>query len=159
MQEQPIFLDTTRTARKTTHLTILCGVSIRCSGKVFAEPLPNNDRGIHIQTHRLMGRVYERRYWAHVPDMYTKFHKDWFRQSEFNGGGVWEFKDTQTTLRLHNFTLALQFVCTTLCFLTSVLLCVAKPYGIQSKYIKVSVKTKVTYGGVETQLRHSWQRH
>jgi hypothetical protein len=35
---------------------------IRCSGNVFTEPLPCNDRGIHIQTHRLMGRgIYEAR--------------------------------------------------------------------------------------------------
>jgi hypothetical protein len=80
-------------------------------------------------------------------DIHTKFHKDWFRHSEHNGVGG--FKDTQTARRLHNFTLALQFVCTTLCFLISILLWVTVPYGIQSEYIKVSVKTKVTCGGVE----------
>jgi hypothetical protein len=34
-------------------------VYIRGRGNVFTEPLPSSDRGIHIQTHRLMGGVYE----------------------------------------------------------------------------------------------------
>jgi hypothetical protein len=34
-------------------------VCIRCRNNVFAEPLPNNDMGIQIQTHRLMGGIYE----------------------------------------------------------------------------------------------------
>jgi hypothetical protein len=34
-------------------------VCIRCCGNVFSEPLPSNDRGLHIQTHRLMGGIYE----------------------------------------------------------------------------------------------------
>jgi hypothetical protein len=25
---------------------------------IFTEPLPSNDRGIHVQTHRLMGQIY-----------------------------------------------------------------------------------------------------
>jgi hypothetical protein len=44
---------TTRTALKTTPPTIL-----RCRGDVLTEPLPSNER-IHIQTHRLMGGIYE----------------------------------------------------------------------------------------------------
>jgi hypothetical protein len=28
-----------------------------CDGNVFTEPLPSNGRGLHIQTHRLMGFV------------------------------------------------------------------------------------------------------
>jgi hypothetical protein len=32
---------------------------IRSRGNVFTEPLPSNDRGIHIQAHRLMGGIYE----------------------------------------------------------------------------------------------------
>jgi hypothetical protein len=32
---------------------------IRCRDNAFTEPLPSNDRGIHIQTHRLMGGIYE----------------------------------------------------------------------------------------------------
>jgi hypothetical protein len=34
-------------------------VCIRYHGKVFSEPLPSNDMGIHIQTQRLMGGIYE----------------------------------------------------------------------------------------------------
>jgi hypothetical protein len=36
-----------------------CCVCFRGRGKVFTEPLPSNDRGIHIQTQRLMGGIYE----------------------------------------------------------------------------------------------------
>jgi hypothetical protein len=36
-----------------------CCLCIHCPGNVFTEPLPNNDRGIQIQTHRLMGGIYE----------------------------------------------------------------------------------------------------
>jgi hypothetical protein len=32
---------------------------IRCSGNVFTEPLPRSDMGLHIQTCRLMGGIYE----------------------------------------------------------------------------------------------------
>jgi hypothetical protein len=32
---------------------------IRCHGNVFTEPLPSNDRGIHMQTHRLMRGIYK----------------------------------------------------------------------------------------------------
>jgi hypothetical protein len=63
-------------------------IVIRCRGKDFIDPLPSNDRGIHIQTHRLMGGIYE-----DVVEMHTKFHKDWFRHSKVDNG---EFTDTQT---------------------------------------------------------------
>jgi hypothetical protein len=36
-----------------------CCVCIYCHGNVFTEPLPSNDMGIRIQTHRLMGGIYE----------------------------------------------------------------------------------------------------
>jgi hypothetical protein len=39
-----------------------CCVCICCRSNVFTEPLRNKDRGIHIQTHRLMGGIYEVRY-------------------------------------------------------------------------------------------------
>jgi hypothetical protein len=32
---------------------------IHCHGNDFTNPLPSNDRGIHIETHRLMGGIYE----------------------------------------------------------------------------------------------------
>jgi hypothetical protein len=31
--------------------------------KLSTEPLPSNDMGIHIQSHRLMGGIYEERHW------------------------------------------------------------------------------------------------
>jgi hypothetical protein len=36
-----------------------CFLCIRCRGNVFTEPLPSNDVGIHVQTHKLMGGIYE----------------------------------------------------------------------------------------------------
>jgi hypothetical protein len=41
-------------------------VCIRYRGNVSTEPLPSNDRGIHIETHRLMGGIRPLR-WAQVP--------------------------------------------------------------------------------------------
>jgi hypothetical protein len=32
---------------------------IHCSGNMFTETWPSNDKGIHIQTHRLIGRIYD----------------------------------------------------------------------------------------------------
>jgi hypothetical protein len=40
-----------------------CCVSIRCLCNAFTEPLPSNDRGIHIQTYRTMGEIFEVRCW------------------------------------------------------------------------------------------------
>jgi hypothetical protein len=40
---------------------LYCCVYILCRGNVFTEPLPINDRGIHIQSHRVMGGIYELR--------------------------------------------------------------------------------------------------
>jgi hypothetical protein len=69
-----------------------CCVCIHCRGNVFTEPLPSNDGGIHIQTHRLMGGIYKVLRWdgLRCHDIHTKFHKDWFGHSEINKG------DTQT---------------------------------------------------------------
>jgi hypothetical protein len=36
-----------------------CFVCIRCRFSFRTESLPSNDRGVHIQTHRLMGRIYK----------------------------------------------------------------------------------------------------
>jgi hypothetical protein len=47
-----------RRKRRLQQFFYFC-VCIRCRGNVFTQPLPSNDRGIHIQTHRLMGGVYE----------------------------------------------------------------------------------------------------
>jgi hypothetical protein len=56
--------------------------------------------GIHIQTHRLMGGIYEVRRWDGVSchDIYTNFHKDLFRHSKVDRG------NTQTTGRSHKPT-------------------------------------------------------
>jgi hypothetical protein len=51
--------DKTRTPQKTTRPTIVVCACIRCCGNIFTEPLPSNDRVIHIQTHRLVGDIYE----------------------------------------------------------------------------------------------------
>jgi hypothetical protein len=40
-----------------------CWWCFRCSGNVFTEPLPNNVRGMNIQTYRLTGEIYEARRW------------------------------------------------------------------------------------------------
>jgi hypothetical protein len=78
---------------------------IRCRGNVFTKSLPSNDRGIHIQTHRLMGGIYEIRRWdgLRCHDIYTKFHKDWLRPSKVDMGGYmgiqeawWSLKPTFT---------------------------------------------------------------
>jgi hypothetical protein len=39
--------------RKWRVLQFYCCICIRCGGNVFTEPLRSNDRGIHIQTHRM----------------------------------------------------------------------------------------------------------
>jgi hypothetical protein len=50
---------------------------IHCHTNILTKPLHSNDKRIHIQTHRLMGRIYE----AHHRDglichgMHTTFHK------------------------------------------------------------------------------------
>jgi hypothetical protein len=36
-----------------------CYLCIHCRGNVFTDPLPGNEAWIHIQTHRLMGMIYE----------------------------------------------------------------------------------------------------
>jgi hypothetical protein len=73
--------DTTLAAWKATGPKTLLLLCIRCRGNVFTEPLPSKNR-IHIQAHRLMGRIYEIRRWDGMwcHDILTKFHKDWFKQ-------------------------------------------------------------------------------
>jgi hypothetical protein len=39
---------------------------IHCRGNVFTEPLPSNDKGINIHTHRLMGGIYEVHLRSHI---------------------------------------------------------------------------------------------
>jgi hypothetical protein len=34
-------------------------VCICCSGNMFTEPFPSNERGKNVQTHRLTGGIYE----------------------------------------------------------------------------------------------------
>jgi DNA-binding GntR family transcriptional regulator len=58
---------------------------IRYCGNVFTEQLPSN---IHIQTHRLMGRIEEVRRWDGLSchDTHTKYHKDWLGIQKLIGG-------------------------------------------------------------------------
>jgi hypothetical protein len=61
----------------------------------FTERFPNKDRGLHIETHRVMGGIYEVHGWGGFSchDIHTKFHKDWFGYPKVDKG---EFPDTQT---------------------------------------------------------------
>jgi hypothetical protein len=72
MQAHRLSLDKIWTALKMTVLLLLrvldaAGTSLPSlclsmkEGIHFTEPLPSNDKGIHIQTHRLMGGIYEAR--------------------------------------------------------------------------------------------------
>jgi hypothetical protein len=75
---------------------------IRCRGNVSTEPLPSNDMGIHIQTHKLKGEIYKVCRWDGFRwhDIHTKFLDDWFRHSKVNTGGV-EYIDTQKAWWAH----------------------------------------------------------
>jgi hypothetical protein len=65
-------------------------------GIMFTKPLPSDSKGIHIQTHILMGESYEYEIChsdgLRCHDICTKFHKDCFRHSKVNKGG---YTDTQ----------------------------------------------------------------
>jgi hypothetical protein len=55
--------NTTRNAqKKRLSECFYCCLCIRCCGKVFTKPLPSNEKRIHIQTHTLMGGIYEARH-------------------------------------------------------------------------------------------------
>jgi hypothetical protein len=57
---------------------------IRCRGNVSTEPSPINDIGIHMLTHKLMGRIYEVRHSdvLRCHDIHAQFLKDWFSYSK-----------------------------------------------------------------------------
>jgi hypothetical protein len=80
-------------------------VCIRCSGGVLTEPLPSNDRGIHIQTHRLMGDIYEVRRWdgLRCHDIHIKFHKDWFMHAKLNRGDTETYRQHGDLISLLSF--------------------------------------------------------
>jgi hypothetical protein len=65
---------------------------------IITQSLPRTDRGIHIQTHRLMGGMYEGRRWEGLSchDVHIKFQKDWFRHSHIH-----RHKDTQAAWWYH----------------------------------------------------------
>jgi hypothetical protein len=90
--ELPTFIwyDMDRTANGVSKLFHCC-LCIRCRGNISIELLPSNDRGLHIQTHRLMGRIHEVRssdaIMCHV--IYTKFHIDWLRHSKVVSCGTY----------------------------------------------------------------------
>jgi hypothetical protein len=56
----------------------------------FTEPLPSNDRRIHIEVHGMMGGIYDVRHWHRLRcyDIHPKFHKDWFRHSKVDWGDI-----------------------------------------------------------------------
>jgi hypothetical protein len=57
---------------------------INCHWNVCTELLPDNDKGIHVQEHRLLRGVYEIRRLdgLRCHDVDTKFHEDLFRHSK-----------------------------------------------------------------------------
>jgi hypothetical protein len=65
-----------------------CCVCICCHGNVYSEPLPSNNRELHIQPHRLMGGTYKERRsdGLRCHDNHTKFYNDWFRHSKVDRG-------------------------------------------------------------------------
>jgi hypothetical protein len=77
-----------------------CCVCIRCRGNFCTEPLPSNNRGIHIQTQRLMGGIYEAHRWdgLRCHDIHTKFRNDWFRHSKIDREW-WSHKPTFLILK------------------------------------------------------------
>jgi hypothetical protein len=66
--------------RRVQQFFYLC-VCNRSRGNVFTDPLPSN---IHIQTHRLMGGIYDVRRWDGLRCHDTKFHTDWLRLSKID---------------------------------------------------------------------------
>jgi hypothetical protein len=64
-------------------ILLLC---IHCHGNVFTKSLPSNDRGTHIQTHRLMGGIYEVHHpdWLRCHDVWV--YEDWSRCSKVSRG-------------------------------------------------------------------------
>jgi hypothetical protein len=63
-----------------------CCTCICCHSNGFTKLLPSSDRGLYMQTHRLMGGMCELCHWDDLRchDIHTKFHKDWFSHSEVN---------------------------------------------------------------------------
>jgi hypothetical protein len=57
--------------------------------RIFTEPLLSNSRGIHIETHRLMGGIFNsgRCDGLRCRNICTKFHIDSFRHSKVNRAG------------------------------------------------------------------------
>jgi hypothetical protein len=45
--------------KRRLKLFFYCCMCILCRGSVSTEPLPSNERGIYIWTHRLTGGIYE----------------------------------------------------------------------------------------------------
>jgi hypothetical protein len=78
--------------RLSTILLLLC--VYRWRRNVSTEPLPSNDKGMHIQTHRLMRGIYEVRHWD---GLRCNFHNDWFGHPkvEVGEGGITDIQ-TQT---------------------------------------------------------------
>jgi hypothetical protein len=56
-RRKELSFDTNRTAKENDGPKNACIVACVFVIAVFKEPLPNNDKGIHIETHNLMGGV------------------------------------------------------------------------------------------------------
>jgi hypothetical protein len=80
---------------------------IRCHGNIFTEPLSSNERGIHIQTDRRMGGIYEIRRWDGFKrlDMHTKLHNIYSSIQKLMGG----YTDAQTHRQKSHFISLLLF--------------------------------------------------
>jgi hypothetical protein len=77
-----------------------------CHRNVTNKPLPSNDRGIHMQTHKLRRGVYEilRRDGFRCHNTHTNFHTYWFRPLKLIRGG-----DTTIQRQQGVFTCLLSF--------------------------------------------------
>jgi hypothetical protein len=82
-----------------------CCLCIPGHRNVFTQPLPSNDKRVHIQTQRLMGGIYELRRWDRLrcQDIYTKFHKDWFRHSNCNKMRIYRHRQHVDRISLLQF--------------------------------------------------------
>jgi hypothetical protein len=78
-----------RTAKETTRPTFILLLRVFiAAGTCFPSRCLATIVGIHMQTHTLMGDIYEIRRWdgLRCHDTHTKFHEDWFRHSKVDGG-------------------------------------------------------------------------
>jgi hypothetical protein len=96
-QTHRLSLDKTWTAQKMMRLTILLLLCVFVVvGMCFPCRWLTLKGGIHIQTHKLMGELYDI---CHSNELgyhatHTKFHKYWFRHSKVDRGGIHRHADS-----------------------------------------------------------------